>query len=136
MMEQSVPVKFALVGLLCAATHIAIVLGADQLGIHYVLSCIMSYVVVVMLGFALHTGFTFHQPAGLNSFVRYAVAMAANYPVTLALLFLMCDIAGWPVAIAAPVATVLMMVWNYLASRWAIVRKGTDIEPASSTRIP
>ena len=130
----SIPTRFAMVGLLCAATHNAIVLAADLWHVHYVFSCVLSYVVVVMLGFALHARFTFEQPPTTAAFRRYAVSMAANYPVTLALLFLMCDVAGWPVAVAAPTATVLMVVWNFLASRWAIVRKPAGVEPASSSR--
>jgi putative flippase GtrA len=129
-----IPARFAIVGVICAATHNAIVLAADWWQIHYALSCLLSYVVVVVLGFALHARVTFEQPPTAASFTRYAVSMAANYPITLALLFLMCDVAGWPVAVAAPTATVLLMTWNFLASRWAIVRKPSAIEPASPSR--
>jgi len=116
------PTRFAIVGFGCAVTHNAILVVADLWHIHYAVSCAISYVVVVVLGFALHVRYTFRQRASTGSFWRYALSMAANYPATLALLFLMCDIAGWPVAIAAPLATVLLFAANFLASRWAIVR--------------
>ena len=116
------PSRFVIVGLACAATHNAIVLSADHWHVHYIVSCVLSYVIVIVLGFLLHTRFTFAQVPTLAAFARYALSMAANYPVTLGLLFLMCDFAGWPVAIATPTATVLMLVWNFLASRWAIMR--------------
>jgi putative flippase GtrA len=116
------PVRFMAVGLLCALMHNAIVLGADWFGIHYVVGCIVSYVVVVVVGFALHVHFTFQESRTLAAFWRYAIGMAANYPLTLALLFLMCDVATLQVAIAAPLATVLLFAWNFAASRWAIVR--------------
>jgi hypothetical protein len=48
--------------------------------------------------------------------------MAANYPATLVLLFVICDVGGWPVAIAAPTTTVLLFAGNFIASEWAIVR--------------
>jgi putative flippase GtrA len=115
------PTRFAIVGLVCAATHNTILFAADLWHIHYALSCAISYVVVVALGFALHVGYTFRQPATAASFWRYALSMAGNYPLTLALLFLMCDIGGLPVAAAAPIATVLLFAVNFLASRWAIV---------------
>ena len=118
--------RFAVVGFLCAATHNAILIAADLWRVHYALSCAISFVVVVALGFALHARYTFHQPPTAASFWRYCASMAANYPITLALLFVMCDIAGWSVAIAAPTATVLLVLWNFLASRWAIVGKPTD----------
>jgi putative flippase GtrA len=128
--------RFILVGLVCALVHNVIMLAADRLGLHYVMSCGISYVVVVVLGFALHVHFTFQQQARFDQFWRYALSMAANFPATLALLFLMCDMAGWPVAIAAPVATVVMMAWNFVASRWAIVRKPASPEVASQPRSP
>lgn len=118
----TIPYRFAIVGLVCAATHTAIVLVADRWHLHYGLSCVISFFVVVILGFLLHARFTFAQVPTVAAFARYALSMAANYPFTLGLLFLMCDVAGWPVAIATPTATVLLMVWNVLASRWAIVK--------------
>lgn len=133
------PTRFVIVGLVCAAAHNAIMIAADWWQIHYALSSVLSYAIVVVLGFALHVGYTFGQSPSFASFGRYALAMAANYPFTLALLFVMCDLAGWPVAVAAPVATVMMMLWNFLASRWAIVRQPQNTElgvppPTSSSR--
>jgi putative flippase GtrA len=122
MKALGIPARLAVVGLICAAVHNAILITGAWLHVHYAISCAVSYVVVVALGFALHLSFTFQQQPTLAAFWRYAVAMAANYPITLALLFAMCDVAGWPVVVAAPVATVLMVIWNFLASRWAIVR--------------
>ena len=116
------PFRFVLVGLACAVLHNVIMIGLDRWNVHYALSSMVSFVVVVLFGYALHVRFTYGVAPGLASFWRYGVSMAANYPMTLALLFVMCDLAGWPVAIAAPVATVAMFAWNYVASRWAIVR--------------
>lgn len=123
MTKVRTPTRFAIVGLICAVTHNAIVLAAGWWQIHYAPACVISYLVVVVLGFALHVRFTFEQPATAASFWRYSLSMAANYPITLVLLFVMCDMAKWPVAVAAPVATVLLFVWNYLTGRWAIARK-------------
>lgn len=117
------PARFAIVGLICAAAHNAIVIGAGWWQIHYAPACVISFLVVVVLGFVLHVRFTFEQPATAAAFWRYSVGMAANYPLTLVLLFLMCDLAAWPVAVAAPSATVLLFVWNFVTGRWAIVRK-------------
>ena len=124
------PTRFAIVGFVCAVTHNAILLAGDLWHMHYALSCAISFVVVVVLGFMLHVRYTFQQPPTAASFWRYCASMAANYPITLALLFIMCDIAGWPVPIAAPAATILLVLWNFLASRWAIVGKATAT-PAS-----
>jgi putative flippase GtrA len=110
------------VGLACAGLHNAVMIGGDLAGLHYAVSSVLSYLIVVVVGFALHVRYTFGQPARFAAFWRYAVTMAANYPATLLLLFLMCDVAGLPVVVAAPAATVVMFAWNYVASRWAILR--------------
>jgi putative flippase GtrA len=115
------PTRFAIVGFICAVTHNAILLAAELWHIHYALSCAISYVVVALLGFTLHVCYTFQRHATAASFLRYYLSMAANYPLTLVLLFLMCDIGSWPVAVAAPIATILLLAANFLASRWAIV---------------
>lgn len=116
------PSRFAVVGLVCALLHNVIMIGLDRAHVHYALAAVVSFAVVVLAGYALHVSFTFREEASLGSFWRYVVGMAANYPITVALLFLMCDVAGLPVAIAAPAGTVLMFGWNFVASRWAIVR--------------
>ena len=132
----SLHARFLAVGLLCAITHNAIMLTADRWHIHYVVSLALSYLIVVLLGFALHVRYTFQQVPNVPAFWRYAVGMAANYPITLALLFVFCDVAGLSVAIAAPVATVLMMTWNFIASRWAIVRTPAGSSPSTSSSAP
>lgn len=126
--------RYAIVGLICAAAHNAILLVADRWLIHYVASCVLSYVVVVVLGFALHVRFTFAQQPTWGAFQRYALSMAANYPITLVLLFLMRDRAGWPMAAAAPTATIVLFAWNYFASRWAIVGRQQASNANSSAR--
>ena len=126
--------RFAIVGLICAVAHNVIVIGASLAQVHYAVACVISYVLVVVLGFVLHVRFTFQETPTWPGFWRYAIGMAANYPITLALLFAMCDLAGWPVAVASPVATVLLVAWNFLASRWALARKPNARPPASPSR--
>jgi putative flippase GtrA len=117
--------RFAIVGLICAVAHNAILIGLDRWHVHYAVSCVVSFGVVVLLGYSLHLRFTFSEVWSAGSIGRYALSMAANYPIALALLFVMCDLAGWPVTVAAPASTGLMFMWNYTASRWAIVRKAS-----------
>lgn len=114
------------VGLTCAALHNAILIGLDRFAVHYAVSSAVSFVIVVMVGYLLHTAFTFRAPRNISAFARYAVAMAANYPLIVALLFLMVTFGGLPVPIAAPAGTLILFGWNYISSRWAIVRHGAS----------
>jgi putative flippase GtrA len=122
--------RYLLVGIACALLHNAVMIGCDLFGIHYLPASLASYVIVVLCGFALHSRFTFERRPSTTSLLRYAAGMAANYPASIALMFVFCDLAGQPVVIAAPLATVLLFLSNFLTSRWAIVGKSTRHESA------
>ncbi|MBX9925438.1 MAG: GtrA family protein [Hyphomicrobiaceae bacterium] len=123
------PARYLIVGLACALLHNAILIGLDRLAVHYIVSSAVSFVACVAVGYLLHTRYTFSVAAGLASLWRYTVAMAANLPLSIGLLFAMVDVLSIPVVVAAPATTILMFAWNYLASRWAIVRPARSAQP-------
>lgn len=123
-MLRSSKVRYLLVGGFCAGVHNAIMIAGEFTHLHYVVSTGLSYVVVVVLGFLLHAKFTFSVKPAPRSFLVYALGAAMNYPLWLVLMFLLTDLAKWPMLIASPVGTLLLLVWNYAMSRWAIARKG------------
>lgn len=129
------PSRYAIVGLACALLHNVIMIGLDRWHLHYALSALVSFAVVVLVGYALHVSYTFREQTSLASLWRYTVGMATNYPLNVALLFLMCDVAGLPMVIAAPAATVLLFGWNFLLSRWAIVRS-VPAAPSNNSASP
>ena len=115
-------VRYMAVGGVCALAHNLVMIGGAALGLHYLVSAVFSFALVVLVGYGLHAAVTFGQRFSLSAFGRYALAMAGNYPLTIALLFVFCDLLHAPMAVASPVATVVLMAWNYLTSRWAIAR--------------
>jgi putative flippase GtrA len=113
--------RFFTVGLACALLHNAIMIAGDWAGLHYVGSSLVSFAVVVAVGYWLHSGWTFPGAArGRTAFARYALTMAANLPLSLAGMFAFVDLAGFAVALAAPAVTVLLMAFNFIAGRWAL----------------
>ncbi len=112
--------RYLAVAASCAIAHNATMIAGDLAGLHYLQSTIISFVLVGLWGYALHVRFTFRVPASAGSLTRYALAMAGNCPLWIALMFVLCDLMGASVAIAAPVATGVLFVWNFAASRWAI----------------
>ena len=113
--------RFFTVGLACALLHNAIMISGDWAGLHYVASSMVSFAIVVALGYWLHSGWTFPGAArGRTPFARYALTMAANLPLSLAGMFLFVDLAGFAVSIAAPVVTVLLAAFNFIGGRWAL----------------
>jgi putative flippase GtrA len=113
--------RFVLVSAACALLHNAIVIAADRLGLHYAAATLLSFVMVVLLGYWLHCTWTFpHAERGRPGLARYALAMSANLPLFLAGMFVVADLAGLAVPIAAPLVTVLLWILNFAATRWAL----------------
>src|SRR6266850_6621793 len=113
--------RFFTVGLACALLHNAIMIGGDWAGLHYVASSLISFALVVLVGYWLHSGWTFPgAERGGVTFARYTLTMALNLPLSIAGMFVFVDLVGVGVPIAAPTVTVLLAVFNFAAGRWAL----------------
>ena len=118
--------RYLAVGLACALLHNVIVIAGDAAGMHYAASSVVSLVVVTAFGYWLHSRWTFPDAGrGGATFTRYAVTVSANFPLSLAGLFVFVDLLAIPVPIAAPAVTVILLAFNFVANRWALrVRRG------------
>jgi putative flippase GtrA len=113
--------RFLTVGLACALLHNAIMLGGYWLGLHYAVSSVISFVVVVAFGYWLHSTWSFPDAErGRMPFARYALIASANLPLSIAGMFAFVDLGGVSVPLAAPLVTVLLVMFNFLGGRWAL----------------
>lgn len=113
--------RFVVVSVACALLHNAIVIAGDGLGLHYAAASLLSFAAVVLFGYWMHCAWTFPGAArGAMSLARYALSMSANLPLFVAGMFLAVDVAGLAVGLAAPLVTVLLWAFNFLATRWAL----------------
>jgi len=111
--------RFTLVGGACALLANAAIILLVRAGLGTIAATLTSFVPVVLIGYALHAAFTFRRAPTRVSLGRYALAMGANFPLTIGALYLLCDLLKVPVTIAAPATTLLIFVWNYLSGSWA-----------------
>lgn len=117
--------RFYAVGLACALLHNAIMIGGDWLGLHYVATSVVSFVIVTSLGYWLHSAWTFPGVArGREPFARYVLTIAGNLPLSIAGMFVFVDLILLPVWFAAPAVTVLLAAYNFLGARWALRARG------------
>ena len=107
----------------CAVMHNLIMIVGNLLGVHYLSSSVVSFVLVALTGYVLHAHFTFRTSPSARSLLRYALAMAGNYPLSIALLFVLCDLLGTSVMLAAPLATGILICCNFLLSQQALTIK-------------
>jgi putative flippase GtrA len=113
--------RFFSVGMLCALLHNAIMIAGDWLGMHYVASSLVSFAIVVLVGYRVHSVWTFPGARrGAMPFARYTLTMALNLPLSLAGMFVLVDLAGLGVPLAAPTVTVMLAAFNFVGGRWAL----------------
>ena len=118
--------RFLGVGLACALLHNVVLIAGDFAGWHYAASSVVSLVVVTLFGYQLHSRWTFPgTERNRTSFARYAVTVSANFPLSLAGLYVFVDLLGASIALATPVVTVLLLAFNFTANRWALRFRGS-----------
>lgn len=116
--------RFLGVGLACAVLHNIIMIAGDYAGLHYAVSSVLSFAIVVCFGYWLHSGWTFAgAERGSGSFARYASVASANLPLSIAGMYLGVDVAHLEVPVATPIVTVALMALNFAGSRWALRRR-------------
>jgi putative flippase GtrA len=113
--------RFVLVGGLCAILNNVLVIAFVHYGFGYLAATLLAFGPVLFVGYALHTIVTFKTSVSHLSFVRYTLAMATNFPIWIAALYVFCGAFGIAVTIAAPATTLLIFLWNYISARWALL---------------
>ena len=115
-----------MIAVTCAALHNAIMIVLDLLEVHYSLSLLASTCFLVPIGFWLHCAFTFTVDRTWHAFWRYAAVMVLNLPLSFVFIWLSFDFMQLPMIFAAPLSTVLLFTWNFLASRWAVHQRSIE----------
>jgi putative flippase GtrA len=112
---RSIP-RYLVVGGASALLSNVILIGFDRLGINYVVSCVVAFVITLTLAYGLHTHWTFGAERSLSGLLRYGAAMALNLPLSLVLFFALISLAGLSMVVAAPAATIILTAFNYIAA--------------------
>jgi putative flippase GtrA len=122
--------RYVGVSLFCLLFNNALFILLDWLGVHYVISVIISVAIMIPLGFVLQSRATFGRTLNWAAFGRYTLVMLANPPVALLLFWLVHDLGGLRMIYAAPIVTLSMLAWNFLTSSWAILLRAPQIDTA------
>ena len=117
--------RYSLVALLCLLLNYLVILAADWLGAHYLLAMTAAFLIVTPIAFLLHSRFTFGEPLRWDSFRRFTAGVATAAPVAYLAMIVLCSGFGLHVAIATPIATAVVFLWNFIAVHWAIVPRFT-----------
>ncbi len=104
----------------CLLLHNATMIAADRAGAPLLAAVLLSFMLVALTGYALHSRWTFRQPLRLRALLRYGLAMSANIPLAYVTTWVWHTPVGLPMVWAAPLASGCMVAVNFVLSRWAI----------------
>jgi putative flippase GtrA len=122
--DATEPFRYLMVGGFCAVLNSVILIGGDALGIHYIVSNIAAFAIVSTLAFILHARRTFAVAMNWSRYGRFMAGLTSAFVISTALYALIYDALNVPMMIASPLITGLVMAYNYLAARFAMVGKG------------
>jgi putative flippase GtrA len=115
--------RYVLVGLLCAGLYNVIMIAGDALGVNYLVSTCVAFVVNVLVGYTLHCRFTFSERMTWPGLARYTAAMLLNLPLSAVGIWLLHGVVRLPMLVASPLVTAFLFGWNYVATHWAVVTR-------------
>ena len=112
--------RYAMIGGTCAILTNSLIIFFLSIGFNYFISTWLAFVPVLLVGYALHTVFTFKTPASWKYFARYTVSLIGNTPAWFLFLYIFCTVLSVPALLAVPFCTVLLFFFNYLLAGWAL----------------
>lgn len=110
----------------CFLGHNAIMILADSLCAALWLAILISFTIIAAVGYILHSRFTFKKPLSFLAFGRYTISMLLNIPLSFVTTWFWYTWLGLPMTAAAPLASLCMIVVNFILSRWAISTSGSN----------
>ena len=115
--------RYVVVGAFCAGLYNAMMIAGDWLGVAYFATTVVAFVLLVLIGYALHCLYTFSEKLSLMGLARYAGAMLLTLPLSLGGIWLLRGVAHLPMWLASPLLTLSLFCWNFVATRWAVVAR-------------
>ena len=112
---------YVAVSAFCVLFNNVLLIWLDRVHVHYTLSVIISAAIMIPLSFFLHARFTYAVEPTAAAFWRYASVLICNTPAAWLLFLLIHNLGGVAMLYAAPIVTLILFVWNYILSGWAIL---------------
>lgn len=114
---------YAIVGALCTLVNLAVLwVLTSVVGLHYLVSTMISFFTLTPVGFWLQKMVTFRTPrqAARVELPRYFATMGSSFAANLGLMYLLVSLVGLWYLAASVVVTVFLLAANFLVNdRWS-----------------
>jgi putative flippase GtrA len=124
------PSRYVVVGGLCAVLNNVILIGGDLAGLHYAVSILLTFVLVLPAAYLAHALWTFRTPASWQAFGRFIGGSVSSLVVASFAVWLFRGVLQLPMFISAPLATVVMTIYNYAMAKWAVAHRPANGRPS------
>lgn len=119
--------RYAIVGGGCTLLNLGVLwLLTSGLGLHYLVSSMVSFFALTPVGFWMQKLVTFRTPRAAAPFEwpRYFLTMGSSLAANLALMYLLVSVLGMWYLAASVVVTVLLLAANFLVNDlWSFARR-------------
>jgi putative flippase GtrA len=115
--------RYLVAGAVCAIANNGLFIAGARAGIGLFGLTLLSFLIVGTMGYIVHARFTFRQAPSVQTYAKFMVGVALGTPVAYIVLALLRIGAHMPMPVAAPVATVILLIYNFAIARLAIVRR-------------
>ncbi len=111
---------YTLIGGFCAVTNNAIIILGGWHGLPYGATIAAAFVITTPLAYCLNVRFTFRSHASWSGLTRFAAGLAGGVAFMVLALAALHSGLDVPLAVAAPLITILGYGWNFTSAHWAI----------------
>lgn len=115
--------RYTFVGTICAVLNNILIIGGAFFGISYLVMSFISFGLLTTFAYFMHTSFTFRERRSARGLLRFSSGFATGFPVFILLMAGLSGL-GMSVAVATPLSTVLIYVWNFALAHWTIRHRG------------
>lgn len=114
------PNRYVMIGAVCAAFNNLILIGGEAAGLHFVASILLTFILVLPASYFAHAFWTFDVTLSWSAFARFLLGSVSGLCLASFTIGMLCGPLSLPMILAAPLATIIMTVYNYMIARWAI----------------
>lgn len=108
---------------ICALINNAILISGDAIGLPDLASVLVAWFVGGSVGYLWHCLVTFKQPLIPRFYGQFMIGMTIGIPLTWLSILFFRHVVGWPMTLSSPATTVVLVLYNYLNARLAILSK-------------